>query len=865
MRDFPPLPIDPALPELLAALEDGRNAVLAAPPGAGKTTRVPLALIGAGWAGVGRILMLEPRRIAARAAAERMAELLGEAVGGTVGYRIRGESKVSKATRIEVVTEGILTRMLQSDPELPGIAAVLFDEIHERSIHTDLGLALALEVQGALRPELRLLAMSATLDTGAVSRVMGQSEKGAPVIESAGWMFPVETRWLERAWARTAARLADRGQGRRDRGPRFEEAAAELVSKALSEAPGDALVFLPGAGEINRVAGILARLHPDLRLCPLYGALPFAKQRAALRVDAGGRRKVVLATAIAETSLTVEGIGIVVDCGRARRARMNPGTGMSRLVTVPVSRAEADQRRGRAGRLGPGVCYRMWSKGEEGALPDYAPPEILEADLAPLALELAQWGIGGGIDDPIGMAFLDAPPAPALTEARKLLVSLGALDGAGRITAHGRAMAARPTHPRLAHMMIRAGESGMAAEAVLVAALLGERDPLRGKGRPPADLALRLAALADPKRFKAEHAFTVERGAVERIRAEARRLNAGKAAPPGVAAQPGSAAQAGVLLSLAYPDRVGLRRSGDMPRYLLSGGRGAVLAADDPMASQRLIVAADLEDSGREATIRLAAALTEADLRALHGDNIGWRNSTEWSPRTRQVEARSREMFGAIALADRHWRDAPPEALGAALAEGIRALGLAALDWSKAAAGLRARVAWLHRGTGALVERLPDWSDVGLIANLDDWLTPHLGGMRRIGDVARLDLSTLLRTSLDWETLRHVDRAAPSHFETPLGDRVAIDYGGETPMLSVRVQELFGVTTHPTVGDPPVPLVVELLSPGRRPVQTTSDLPGFWASSYADVRKDMRARYPKHPWPEDPAKSEATRRAKPRR
>ena len=840
---FPALPIDAALPALLGALENGSNVILSAPPGAGKTTRVPLALLTSGWAGAGRILMLEPRRIAARAAAERMAELLGEAVGGTIGYRIRGEARVSKATRIEVVTEGILTRMLQSDPELPGIVAVLFDEIHERSIHTDLGLALALEVQGALRPELRLLAMSATLDTGLVSRVMGH----APVIESAGRMFAVETRWLERSWSKPGAR-----------GPRFVDAAADLVSQALAEATGDALVFLPGAGEINRVSAILAWRHPEIVLCPLYGALPFARQRAALFADSKGRRKVVLATSIAETSLTVEGIGIVVDCGRARRARMNPGTGMSRLETVPVSLAEADQRRGRAGRLGPGVCYRMWAAGDEGALSAFAPPEILEADLAPLALELAQWGI----NDPGSMGFLDQPPGPALTEARKLLAALGALDGDGRITTHGRAMAGTPTHPRLAHMMIRAGESGEGAEAALIVALLGERDPLRGQtrngGRPPADLALRLTGLADPKGLAAEHALETDRGVVERIRAEARRLVPANADPVK------ATSRAGALLSLAYPDRVGLRRQGDDPRYLLSGGRGAALAADDPMAALRLVVAADLEDTGREATIRLAAGLGEADLRALHGAQIVWRNVAEWSPRTRQVEARSREMFGAIALADRQWRDAPPEMLGAALATGIRALGIAVLDWPKGAMSLRDRIEWLRAQGGGLVGRLPNWSDAGLIASIDQWLTPHLGGMRRVEEAARLDLGALLRATLDWEALREVDRAAPSHFETPLGDRVAIDYVSASPVLSIRVQELFGVTVHPTAGDPPVPLVIELLSPARRPVQTTSDLPGFWASSYADVRKEMRARYPRHPWPEDPASAAATRRIKPR-
>jgi len=514
----------------------------------------------------------------------------------------------------------------------------------------------------------------------------------------------------------------------------------------------------------------------------------------------------------------------------------------------------------------------MWTRGEEGALPAFAPPEILEADLAPLALELALWGAG----DAASLAFLDPPPAPALAEARKLLAALGALDGAGRITGHGRAMAARPAHPRLAHMMIRAEASGEAAEAALIAALLGERDPLRGPGksggRPPADLALRLAALADPKRFAAEHPHeaapeSLDRGAAARIRAEARRLahqfNGGGRADPERASS-----RAGALLSLAYPDRIGLRRhesgAGATPRYLLSGGRGAVLAANDPLASQRLIVAADLEDTGREATIRLAAALTQADLRALHGERIEWREIAEWSPRSRQVEARRREMFGALALADRPWRDAPPEALGAALAIGIRALGLAVLDWSKGAISLRARVEWLRAQGGGLAQRLPDWSEAGLLAGLDDWLTPHLGGMRRIAEVARLDLAALLRAALGRDLLGRIDRAAPGHFETPLGDRAAIDYGRATPVLSIRVQELFGVTTHPVVGEPPVALVIELLSPARRPVQITRDLPGFWAASYAEVRKEMRARYPRHPWPEHPASAVATRRAKPR-
>ena len=837
---FEPLPIEPVLPDLLAALARRPNAVLAAPPGAGKTTRVPLALMEAAWV-KGRIVMLEPRRIAARAAAERMAEMLGEAAGGTVGYRIRGETRVSRATRVEVVTEGVLTRMLQADPGLDGVAAVIFDEIHERSLQTDLGLALALEVQGALRPDLHLVAMSATLETAKVAETMG----GAPVIESAGRLHPVETRWLERPWSQ--------GLGQ---GPRFEEAAAALVERAVAETEGDVLVFLPGAGEIRRVAALLEGRMGDVVLAPLYGALPFAAQRAALRPDAGGRRRVVLATAIAETSLTVEGVRVVVDCGRARRARFNPGTGMARLVTVPVSRAEAEQRRGRAGRLGPGVCYRMWTRGEEGALPGFAPPEILEADLAPLALELAAWGA----KDATALAFLDPPPAPLMAEARKLLTALGALDEAGRITAHGRAMAEHPVHPRLAHMLIVAEGRGEGAAAALIAALLEDRDPLRGPGRPPADLALRIAAVADPKRLAAGDPWQADRSAVERIRSEARRLHPGRA-DPARAAQ-----RAGALLSLAYPDRVGLRRPGDAPRYLLSRGRGAALAPGDPLGAARLIVAAEVEDAGREGTIRLAAALDEADLRALHGPRIRWQSTARWSRRSRQVEARQRETFGEIALADRPWRDAPPEALGAALAEGIRELGLAVLPWSREAESLRRRVAWLRaqggRQDGAWAERLPDWSEAGLLAALDDWLTPHLAGMRRVEEAAGLDLAAILRATLDHETLGAVDRAAPAHFVTPLGDRVPIDYSGEAPVISVRVQELFGLAEHPTVGDPPVPLVIELLSPARRPVQTTRDLPGFWAASYAEVRKEMRARYPKHPWPEDPAGAAPTKRAK---
>jgi len=834
----PALPVEAAIPELLAALEAGPAAVLAAPPGAGKTTRVPLALIEAPWA-TGRIVLLEPRRIAARAAAERMSETLGERPGGRVGYRIRGDSRIGAETRIEVITEGILTRMLQADPGLVGISAVIFDEVHERSLNTDLGLALARESQTALRPDLRLLAMSATLDMAAFSRLLGD----APVIESRGRMFPVETRWLDAPWSAPG----------RGRGPRFEDAAADLVARAMAEAEGDALVFLPGAGEIRRVEERLASRLRGAVIAPLYGALPFERQRAALRPDPEGRRKVVLSTAIAETSLTVEGVRIVVDCGRARRARVHPATGMSRLVTLPVSRAEAEQRRGRAGRVAPGVCYRMWTRGEEGALPAAAPPEILEADLAPLALELALWGAAPG-----DLAFLDPPPGPAMAEAHALLEGLGALDAKRRVTVHGRAMAARAAHPRLAHMLITAEAEGLGAEAALIAALLSERDPLKAERRAPADLALRLVGVIAPKRLEADTPHRIDRAAAERVRAEAKRLH------PGTPDRARALEAQGRLLAMAYPDRVGLRRPGDAPRYLLSGGRGATLPLDDPLAGERLIVAADLEDTSPEATIRRAAPIAEADLRAVHGPRIGWAEEAAWSKRDRQVVARRQERFGAIALADRHWRDVPPEALGGALAAGIAERGLEALPWSEAAAALRARVAWLAAQTGPLAERLPDWSDDGLLARLDDWLTPHLAGLRRIEETAGLDLHAILRASLDWDLARAVDRAAPARIETPLG-HAAIDYARAEPTVRVRVQELFGLTTHPVAGDPPRPLRLELLSPAGRPVQVTRDLPGFWASSYRDVAKEMRAQYPKHPWPDDPASAEPTRRAKPRR
>ncbi len=796
------LPIDPVLPDLMAALRAHGRAVLQAPPGAGKTTRVPLAMLDAGLTDQ-KIIMLEPRRLAARAAAERLAQGLSEDVGGTVGYRMRGDSKAGR--RIEVVTEGILTRMLQSDPELAGIGAVIFDEFHERSLNADLGLALAWEVRGALRPDLLLLVMSATLDAAPVAEMLDN----APVITCEGRSFPVETRYLNKALSKDA---------------RLPDATAELVLQVVRETEGGVLVFLPGEGEIKRTAGLLeGRLPKDCVIRPLYGAMPFAEQRKAIAPEQTGR-KVVLATSIAETSLTIEDIRVVVDAGRARRARFDPASGMSRLVTEPVSKAEATQRAGRAGRVAEGTAYRLWTAGAHGALPAFPPAEIEAADLAGLALELAIWGS----DD---LAFLTPPPEGALAEARALLRGVGALDAGNRITAHGRALAALPLHPRLAHMLQVAG-----MQAAPLAALLAARDPLRGA---PVDLSLRIAAL----KGRYDGPGMVNHPALSQIKGEVSRLSKGLGQKENLSL--------GQMAALAYPDRVGLRRKGSDPRYILSGGKGAYLAPDDPLAGERLLVVTDLDGDTREAKIRQAVAITEADLRALYADQIAWVDVCEWSKRDRRVLARKQERFGAIVLDDRVWSDAPDDAVSAAMLDGVRQLGL---PWTDAARRFRARV--------ALVDRLPAMDDDSLIAGLEDWLAPHLGGVRTADALKSFDILPALRAMLDWDQMQQLDRAAPAHFETPLGRKIPIDYSGEAPEITLRLQEMFGVTTHPMIGG--TPLRITLLSPGQKPVQVTQDIVGFWATSYADVRRDMRGRYPRHPWPEDPTQADPTLRAKPR-
>ncbi len=807
------LPIEDAIPDLLDALRASGRAVLQAPPGAGKTTRVPLAMLEAGLC-ADKIVMLEPRRLAARAAAERMAETLGERVGETIGYRVRGEAKVSKSTRIEVVTEGILTRMLQSDPDLPGVSAVIFDEFHERSLNADLGLALCLEVMGALRDDLILLAMSATLDAEPVGHLMG-----APLVTSAGRSFPVETRWLDRPLGPQARRL---------------DALVDLVVQAERETAGGMLVFLPGEGEIRRAETALAgRLPNGCTLRPLFGAMPFAAQRKAIAPIEDGR-KIVLATSIAETSLTIPDIRVVVDMGQARRARFDPGSGMSRLVTERVTRAEATQRAGRAGRVAEGVCYRLWSKGEEGALAAYPPAEIEAADLTGLALELALWG--AEVND---LAFLTPPPEGTMAEARSLLTMLGALDGKGRITAHGRALSALPLHPRLGHMLERAGP-----DASSLAALMAERDPLRGA---PTDMLLRLEALRDLRAFQRNRIWQVNSGAIDRINAEAKRLRRnGKPSDLSPAA----------MAALAYPDRIGQRRKGDDPRYVLSGGKGVVLDSADTLAASPYLVVTDTDGNPREARVRMAAQISEREIRDLFADQIDWVDSCVWSKRDRRVIARRQERLGAITLDDRIWKDVPEDILAMAMLDGVRDLGL---RLNGASARLAARVE-LVRAEGV---DLPDFSPDGLAASLEDWLLPMLSGVRSADDWKKFDLLTALRARLDWNQTQELDRRAPGSFETPLGRKVPIDYGGAAPEISVRLQELFGVTRHPIVGGEP--LKITLLSPAQRPIQITRDLPGFWAGSYADVRKDMRAQYPKHPWPEDPTQADPTLRAKRRR
>ncbi len=819
------------LPELLAALESSAAAVVVATPGAGKTTRIPLALLDASWRGDGRILLLEPRRLAARSAAQQMARLLGEEVGDRVGYRVRLESRTSARTRIEVVTEGILTRMLQSDPTLDGIAAVLFDEFHERHLTTDVGLALALETQSVLRPELRVLVMSATLEAAPVARLLG----GAPVIESAGRAHSVETFWRPiRAGIPWALGVAN------------------AVRREASEADGDLLVFLPGIGELHRVRAALLesaeRDTPEVLL--LHGGLSLGEQDAVRRGGAG--RRIVLATAIAESSITLEGVRSVVDAGLARVPRFDPRGAMTRLETVRVSRAAADQRRGRAGRQAPGRCVRLWDESTEASLAARAVPEILEADLAPLALELAC----AGVHDETTLRWSDAPPAGTLAQARGLLRELGAMDDAGRATAHGRAMAALGVAPRLAHCALAGGARGLATLACEVAALLAERDILhREAGALDADLRTRLIALRDNAR-----AQDVDRGRLERVRQEARALR--RVLPRGASDDHDDIDAAGFIVALAFPDRVAQRRRGDAPRFLLRNGRGARLeVAGTALARAEFLAIADLDGDAAESRVWLAAPLDEAELREVASAAIVDQRVVEWDEGTEALRAVERESLGAIVLRERPVRDVTPEERERALLGAVAGRGVAALPWSERDTALRARLAFAHR---VEPERFPDVGDAALTASLESWLLPAIAGARSWSEIAGRGLGEALLGRLDWSARAALERVAPTHIEVPSGSRIPVDYGEDPPVLAVRLQELFGLRETPSVAGGRVPLVLHLLSPARRPVQVTRDLANFWRTTYFEVRKDLKGRYPRHPWPDDPLTAPPTRRVKPR-
>jgi ATP-dependent helicase HrpB len=828
------LPIESALPELKAALAGAGAAVLQAPPGAGKTTRVPLALLDEPWLAGRRIVMLEPRRLAARAAARHMARLRGEEVGGTVGYRVRMETRVGSSTRIEVVTEGVLTRMLQSDPALEGVGIVIFDEFHERSLHADLGLALTLQSRALLRDDLRLLVMSATLDGAPVAALLGD----APIVTSQGRSYPVDVRYQP-----------NRVEGR------MEPAVARVVRQAVESSEGDVLVFLPGAGEIHRVEEMLrdGGLPPDVRVMPLYGNLPQQAQDEAIAPSPPGRRKVVLSTSIAETSLTIEGVRVVVDSGQMRVPRFSPRTGMTRLETVTVSRASSEQRCGRAGRVAPGVCWRMWPEHAQAGLVPHGTPEILDVDLAPLALELAAWGVA----EPAELAWLDPPPAAAFAQARELLAELGALDAAGAVTPHGQRMAELPLHPRLAHMLLRGRELDLGGLACDLAALLGERDVFRRGDAPPhADLRLRLEALHDLAANR-RVCGPADVGALRRVQQESREWRRRLA----VRGADGDPAAAGLLLALAYPDRIGQRRPGRPGRFLLRNGRGAALAESDPLSTSAYVVAAELDGQGRESRVYLAAPVEQDEIERHFADQVEREEAVAWDAEVKVVRARRRERLGALVLREGHLPNPDPDLVTAALLQGIAAEGIGALGWSRGAAQLRERIAFLHHHDPAW----PDVSDGALAGSLSEWLGPYVYGMTRLDEVQRIDLTEILLGMLGWERRSAVDALAPSHLEVPSGSRIPIDYADpDAPVLAARLQELFGMTETPRIAGGRVPLTIHLLSPAHRPVQVTRDLASFWRTGYFEVRKDLKGRYPRHYWPDDPLQAQATSRVRPR-
>ncbi len=807
------LPIHEALPKLKAAMASGSAAVLVAPPGAGKTTVVPLELMNEPWVKGGKIIVLEPRRLAARAAAERMAATLGEAIGVTIGLRVRMQTKTSPATRIEVVTEGVFTRMILSDPELAGVACVIFDEFHERSLDADLGLALARDAQGLLREDLRILVMSATLDGAAIAKLLGD----APVLESQGRAFEVETHYLGR-----------------DERLRLEDRAVRAIERALAAETGSLLVFLPGQGEIGRVAERLnERVRTGVEIAPLYGALDPRDQDRAIEPAPQGQRKVVLSTSIAETSLTIQGVRVVIDAGQSRVPRFDPASGLMRLTTVRVSRAAADQRRGRAGRTEAGVCYRLWDEAETRALPAYADPEIRDADLSGFALDLARWGAR----DASGLAFLDPPPATAFAEARSLLVRLEALSDEGLLTPHGHALAEMPLPPRLAHMILKAAETRQARRAARIAVLISERN----LGGRDVDLRHRLEGL--------------ERDQGPRAR-DAKAL-ADRWATMAGAAGKGAALSDGLLLAFAYPERVG-RGRGSKGEFQLVSGRGAYVEPTDALARETWLAVAELGGGERRDRILLAAPLEEAELISAFSHQLTLEDRLEESGAGR-LRAKRLTRLGRLVVRETVDDSPDPALIAAALTARVQEEGVSLLPWGEGALALRDRLAYLRIRDASW----PDLSDAALISALDSWLSPLLLGVRSLGELKADALETALRGLVPWDLQRRLDVEAPMRWMAPTGNSFAIDYSAETgPRVEVRVQEVYGLSQHPNIAGAPV--TFSLLSPAQRPLQTTKDLPGFWKGSWKDVRADMRGRYPKHLWPEDPAAASPTARAKPR-
>ncbi|HKS19765.1 MAG TPA: ATP-dependent helicase HrpB [Bradyrhizobium sp.] len=821
LRSFDtPLPIDAVLDELAGTLEKGNAAVLVAPPGAGKTTRVPLALLDAPWAKGKKIIVLEPRRIAARASAERMAKSLRERAGETVGYRVRFGSKVSRTTRIEVVTEGIFSRQILDDPELKGVAAVLFDEFHERSLDADLGLALARDAQTGLREDLRILVMSATLDGARIARLLGD----APVVASEGRAFPVETRYL----------------GRKVDMP-LERQMADAIAMALRADPGSVLAFLPGAAEIRRTQNCLGERVRDasIEIVPLFGALDASVQDRAIAPAPKGIRKVVLATSIAETSLTIEGVRIVLDSGMARVPRYEPDIGLTRLETVRASRAAVDQRRGRAGRTEPGICYRLWDEPQTASLVAYTQPEILSADLSSLVLDLAQWGVS----DPTGLAFLDPPPAPALKEARSLLGELGALDADGRITAEGHSLRALALPPRLARMIVDSHRAGAGEEAAEVAAILTER----GLGGDSVDLEIRLDQFRRDRSPRASSARSLAQRWAQQVASSEPSLGE-------------SEVSTGIMLAYAFPDRVAKNRGNGS--FVLANGRGAAVEQTSALARAPYIAVGELTGTAASGRILLAAAVAQQDVERHFADQIESAEEISFDRNAMALRARRKRRLHAITLSEAPMALSPSAETAQILAEGLIAAGLEKLPWSKSSRQWRDRVMFLRKAEG---ETWPDLSDAALAAQGEIWLVPALYDKTALKEFSAGDLAEALMALLPWELRARLEREAPTHFEAPTGTMLAIDYEAEQgPTIAVRLQELFGLNTHPSIARGAVPLVLELLSPAQRPVQVTRDLPGFWRGSYAAVRSDLRGRYPRHPWPEDPASAPPTRRVKPR-